>query len=161
MDSYRRTFRWFTNHALVESVTFDAIKAAVGHGRSYGVFEILGTPDGFDFFASSGNETFEMGDEVALSKALTLQLHLPEVLDLPQGIAAPTVTGRIIHIDAEAKATTVAEGGEDLSIEVDEPGAYRAEVHIVPHHLAPFLGKEPERYIKKQIWIYANPIYVN
>ena len=44
---------------------------------------------------------------------------------------------------------------------LDQPGAYRVEITIIPHHLGPYLGDLGTGYADVELpWIYANPIYV-
>jgi hypothetical protein len=54
----------------------------------------------------------------------------------------------------------VAEGASDLAVLVDAPGAYRAEVRIVPTHLAPYLASYADLAQNEYAWIYSNAIYV-
>ena len=58
-------------------------------------------------------------------------------------------------------AVEVAQGaGETLDFVTTEAGAYRAEVHIVPEHARPYLGRLADTLVKPYVWIYANPVYV-
>ncbi|HJL15845.1 MAG TPA: hypothetical protein RMH99_09325 [Sandaracinaceae bacterium LLY-WYZ-13_1] len=41
-----------------------------------------------------------------------------------------------------------------------EPGAYRAEVRMVPEHARPFLGSRADRLVREVVWVYANPVHV-
>ena len=43
-DSFRRMMIWHTHHLLVDSVDRDGIMEALGRGRLYLTFEVLGTP---------------------------------------------------------------------------------------------------------------------
>ena len=160
MDSYRRMFRWFSNHARVKAVTFDAVKEAIKLGRGYMVFEVIGTPDGFDFHARAGNTTVEMGGTLKLTDTPLLRVTAPTVYGLSSAAKAPALETRLIHVDAAGKSTVVTKGSGSLVANATAAGAYRVEVHITPHHLRPFFGKTPDTYIKQMVWIYSNPIYL-
>ncbi len=160
LDSYRRMFRWFSNHARVKTVTFDAVKEAVKLGRSYMVFEVIGTPDGFDFYAKAGSTYYEMGSAVKLADSPLLTLTAPTVLGLSPSAKAPVLQTRLIHVDAAGKSKVVMKSSGSLKANAAVAGAYRVEVRITPHHLRPHLGKTPDKYVKQMVWIYSNPIYV-
>ena len=160
MDSYRRMFRWFSNHVRVKQVTFDAVKQAVRLGRGYMVFEVLGTPQGFDFHATAGGKYYELGATVKVADTPLLKLTLPTVLDLAPSAKQPKIEARLLRVDATGATTEVAKGSTGQVFHATKPGAYRVEVTIVPEHLRPWLGKKPDKYIKQVIWIYSNPIYV-
>ena len=160
MDSYRRMFRWFSNHARVQTVTFDNLKEAVKQGRGYMVFEILGTPDGFDFYAESASKTYEMGQEVKAADGPVLKMAMPSVLDQLSSVKPPTLEARLIHVDSAGTSKVVAKGSGALSHKAAAAGAYRVEVLMTPHHLRPYLGQTPETFINQKVWIYSNPIYV-
>jgi hypothetical protein len=53
-----------------------------------------------------------------------------------------------------------AKSAEDLRFSAAEPGAYGAEVRIVPKHLQPHVGKRMDLTRKERVWIYSNAIYV-
>lgn len=156
-DSFRRMMRWFSNHLLVEEVTPAAIKDALRAGRGYVTFEILGTPDGFDFRADAAGEVTEMGDTVALADAPQLVVERPSVYGFDGAIE---VTLRIVRA-AEGGGEVVASGSDTLTYTPDKPGAYRAEVDLHPSYLRDLLTDEYKRLADKTFtWIYANPIYV-
>jgi hypothetical protein len=73
---------------------------------------------------------------------------------------APELTLRILR-STPTGGEVVAEGeGETLEYLAAEPGAYRAEVRMVPHHARPFLAAEADALIREVPWIYSNPVYV-
>lgn len=158
-DSYRRMMQFFNNHLLVDDRTPAAVEEALDGGRIYVVFDFLGRPEGFDFFASDARRTYEMGEEAVWSPGLTLHLRMPRVASLDPALTAPEISLRILRVDGDG-SRVIAEGEEALEVETPGPGAYRAEVHIVPRHLEPRLGAGADRYIHPYPWIYANPIYV-
>lgn len=54
----------------------------------------------------------------------------------------------------------IAKGAQDLAVKVTEPGAYRAEVRILPHHLQGYLSSYADLADQDFVWIYSNPVYV-
>ena len=160
MDSYRRMFRWFSNHLRVSDVSMDKIKEALRLGRGYMVFEVMGTPQGFDFRAEAGGKVLEMGAEVSASAAPELVVTLPSVLGLLAMATPPDLDLRLLHVDTAGLEKVVAQGKSTLRFKPTAAGAYRAEVYMSPRHLAPYLGPTPSKYIKRLVWIYSNPIYV-
>jgi hypothetical protein len=50
--------------------------------------------------------------------------------------------------------------GPELNVPLSAAGAYRVEITMVPHHLAPYLGDLTEFAAAELPWIYASPIYV-
>ena len=163
-DSYRRVMRWFSNVALAaDRADPAAIEEALRAGRLFVAFEIMGTPDGFDVRAEvPGGDPVELGGTVAAAAGATLEVAVPAVLELDPSLPAPAVSARVVHVPPGGEPAVVAEGaGPTLSAPLEAPGAYRVEVHIVPHHLAPYLGTlGPDHAEKTHPWIYASPIYV-
>ncbi|MCC7381979.1 MAG: hypothetical protein IT384_09125 [Deltaproteobacteria bacterium] len=168
-DSYRRMMIWFSNHLLIRPNADGAwddlqLKEALKGGRLYGAFEIVGYPVGFDSYAEVGDRVAEMGEEISAAERPTLVVKKPAIQDLDPEAKAPELTLRILRATAEGwveVAATRDPEAEELRAEVTEPGAYRAEVRMVPHHLSGQLGKYgPEVLARDLVWIYANPIYV-
>lgn len=157
-DSYRRMMRWHTNHLLVDDVGRDGVMDALRVGRLYLTFEVLGTPVGFDFVAESGSAIAEMGETIAVGA--TLRVVRPS---LPDGFPAsppPTIRMRILRA-ASGGAIEVAAGADaTLEFTPTEPGAYRAEVWMIPEHARPFLDRFADELIRDVPWVYSNPIYV-
>jgi hypothetical protein len=163
-DRYWRVMEWFTNHLLVTPGVDGGwddqqLKAALSAGRLYGAFEALGYPLGFDFHAASGATVAEMGGDVALGA--TLSVNLPAIRDLDPAAPAPAFTVRLLRANGEAW-DEVAAGPGDLAFVATVPGAYRAEVRMVPNHLTDALGPVAHTALAHDyVWIYANPIYVH
>jgi len=163
-DSYRRMIRWFSNVVLVDDAT-DPVKIedALRAGRMFVVFEVMGTPVGFDVRGEvPGGGVASLGGTLAVTDNATMHVDLPTVLDLDPSLPAPEITGKIIRVTA-AGAEVVAEGapGEELSAPLDQVGAYRVEIAIRPLHLGPYLGNLGTEYVEQTLpWIYASPIYV-
>jgi len=151
-DSYRRMLRWFSNFVMTETKGALPTLAALSAGRVYAVFEVLGTPEGFDFYLQDENgQVHEMGAD---APAGTLVVGCPELTkDSPQGPDAPEVTVSIVLDGVLWK-----EGCGEFRVET--PGVYRARVDMTPHHLLPFLGSDPEPWIRPFPWIYGNAIRV-
>jgi hypothetical protein len=50
--------------------------------------------------------------------------------------------------------------GPTVTAPMDQAGAYRVEISIVPHHLGPYLGDLGTAFADREMpWIYASPIY--
>jgi len=160
-DSYRRLMKWFSNNTLVKEDTDIAYKEAVRAGRLYVVFEALGMPKGFDFYAKgSDGLTYEMGDEVPSGVKASIIAKFPDIYGAQGFDAMPDISMRIIKIPSGGAAEEAASGTSDILLEDAQPGAYRAEVRIVPWHLKKWLGTDPLHFIHEYVWIYSNPIYV-
>jgi hypothetical protein len=158
-DSYRRMMYWHTHHLLVRGEGREAAMEALGAGRFYLTFEVLGTPVGFDFVGTtSGPMTCEMGQDCAVGA--TLRVTRPS---LPAGFPSeppPSVRMRILRAGSGG-AVEVAEGeGASLEHVATEPGVYRAEVLMTPHHAEPYLGRFVADLVREVPWVYSNPIYV-
>lgn len=156
-DGYRRLMSFFSNHVLSpDPLDADVAKQAVEALRAYIAFEALGVPAGFDFHAA-GDRVYEMGEDAP--RGAELVVTLPAVLGLAADAPRPTVSAVLYRID-EAGRHEVASGETDLRFTADQPGIYRAEVRIVPHHLRPYLADLADALIKVYPWVYANPIFV-
>lgn len=153
-DSYRRVLRWFSNVVLVNDPQDPAqVEAALAKGRLFAVFEMLGTPEGFDIHAGAG----ELGDTVPVGT--TLEVTVPHVRNLDKSLPAPTIVATVYRIDASGPMI-VAQGSDSLSVPMAGAGAYRVEISMVPHHLGPYLGDLGTAYAEQTVpWIYASPIY--
>ncbi len=156
-DSYRRLMRWISNVALVDGVLAPStIKAAVKAGRSYVAFEILGVPAGFDFHAEDGENIIEMGGQA--KPGATIIAIAPIVSEIDPAVERPDITMKLLRI-TNGSTTSIAEGPQ-LRIDAAEPGVYRIEVSITPHHLKPYLGETPDTYIREFPWVLSNAIRV-
>ncbi|UQA62145.1 hypothetical protein [Polyangium aurulentum] len=161
-DSYRRLMRFFSNIVLVPGeVTPASVKGALAAGRSYVAFEVLGVPAGFDFHATSGSETVEMGGKAAAGAKIFVQA--PKLFDPDPAVTAPELSMRVFRIAGGARKAVfdepIAQGGV-FEIPSAEPGIYRVEVRITPRHLLPYLGFGGEKYIRESLWIVSNPIRI-
>ncbi len=159
-DSYRRMIRWFSNHLLASENSPEALKEALEEGRSFISFDGYGIPEGFDFTAETkGGVVAEMG-ETSVAAEATLKVSIPHLLGgNPSWAEPPDIYARLIRAQAP-EGVVVAEGGEDLTLADPKPGAYRVEITLVPHHLAPYLGADPAMYMNEVIWIYSGAIHL-
>jgi hypothetical protein len=100
-----------------------------------------------------------MGSEVSASGGVTLHVAMPSVADLGSEPEPPVLTARVLRATNDGWEV-VAEGEGDLDVDVDEPGAYRAEIRMEPRHLRFYLRKHADLAERDYPWVYANPIYV-
>ncbi len=165
VDSFRRMMMWFSNHLLVQPKadgSFDDrdLKEALRAGRLYGAFEVMGYPEGFDYHAEVGSQTFEMGAEVQLTDQPVLHVARPSVRHLDPNHEPPQLTLRILRA-IDNGFEEVASGSAALAFTPTQAGAYRAEVRMVPLHLREDLRNDATAVLAHDfVWIYANAIYV-
>jgi len=159
-DSYRRLMRWLANYVLVGDQTLEEIENAVRKGRMYGAFQVFGEPVGFDYYAETLSNQFEMGDEVPLSAAPVLHVRLPQFYRMNPNLEKPMMIARIFKAGTDGKTQVALSFNQDLVFSVTEAGVYRAEINVVPYHLKDWLGDNPDHFMKVYPLIYANAIYV-
>lgn len=165
VDSFRRMMLWFSNHLLVEPEadgTWDDrhLKEALRQRRLYGVFEVLGYAEGFEYFAHSTAGESPIGSTVALADAPELRVTAPRVRGLDASREMPQITTRILRATPTG-FEEVARGTDSIAYRPDRAGAYRAEVRMVPFHLRRELAADADRMLAKDfVWIYANAIWV-
>lgn len=159
-DSYRRMFRFFSNELLVEGeLTRAGALAALARGRSFVAFEAFGTPEGFEYVARrSDGSVVDMGGQVP-REGTVLRAVAPRVHGLDPALPLPAVRVRLLRADAAMGWVEVAGGMDAVEHSPTTPGAYRAEVRIVPNHARPYLPRM-ERLVREYPWVYGNPIYV-
>lgn len=148
--SYEKSFNFASNHILISSeltghVDSDRKKIfnALRKGQYYFAFDALGNPKGFATYITNKGKIFPIGSKVKASKNNQL------VVDLPKGIKVPSTIevykdGKLFFKSEKSRATTT----------VNEPGAYRVVVQIMPK--LPFPDST-----RKFGWIYSNPFFVN
>jgi hypothetical protein len=158
IDSYRRMMRMFSNHLLVRgepsrATLLEALKAR----RLYGVFEVLGYAAGFDYHAEVGGALHEQGAAVPVGAELVVTL--PQVAQLDPAGPQPVLRARIVKA-VEGGWLEVATGSSSLRYRTTGPGAYRAEVRMVPKHLGPWLADSLAVASAQRPWVYANAIDV-
>ncbi|RME24398.1 MAG: hypothetical protein D6798_11325 [Deltaproteobacteria bacterium] len=158
-DSYRRMLRWASQWLWLEPGTegdLDAAEQALSAGRFQVVFEVLGTPEGFDFHLEDAAGTIHEMGSVVDGDALpaTLTVTCPTLwAGSPRGTTPPEITATVYR-DGEPWQQGCG------SFPVDTPGSYRVRIDIVPWHLDPFLGDDPEPWLHDYPWVYGNPIRV-
>jgi len=161
-DSYRRVLRWFSNVLLVHDARDPAqIEEALGRGRLFAVFEIMGTPDGFDVVAVGSSGVAELGDTITFGDThLVVKVPTVRGLDLSK-LPDPEIKATILRITSAGVETVATGAGPDLDVALPGPGAYRVEISIVPHHLGPYLRDLGTAYADRELpWIYTSAIYV-
>ncbi|MFZ9888626.1 MAG: hypothetical protein ACO3JL_14095, partial [Myxococcota bacterium] len=137
------------------------LKEALRARRLYGAFEMFGYPLGFDFHAVAGTDIVEMGGEVSLAELHSLVVKRPRVQALDPGAEPPQVITRVLKARTDGWDEVASSDDGDLSFRPTEPGAYRAEVRIIPFHLRDFLGDDQFTVLEEDhVWVYANAIYV-
>ena len=151
-DSYRRMLRWFSNWLMVEEDSLEAYESALRAHRMALVFEILGTPAGFDFYLEDeGGTRWEMGSDAPVGE---ITVSCPTLATgSPRGLEEPEISVEVYR-NGELWQSDCG------SYEATGPAAYRVQVSMVPHHLTDFLGEEPEAWVKTYPWIYSNGIRV-
>lgn len=159
-DSYRRVLRWFSNVALVADPQDPVqIETALAAGRMFVVFELFGTPDGFDVYATGPSGTAELGDAIAAAGA-HLVVKVPKVRELAASLPAPAIQATVLHLTPGGPVTVGQGSGPELDVALPGPGAYRVEVSIVPHHLGPYLRDLGTALADRELpWIYTGAIY--
>lgn len=171
-DSYRRMMIAFSNHLLVrpnaDGTVDDAnLKDALRAGRNYGVFEVMGYPLGFDAHGTKDGATYEIGE--AMPVGTTWTVTRPRIRDLDPDRTPPTMRIRVLKaVDESRGFDVVAESADEtLSVPLDAPGAYRAEVRIMPEHLredlrgdAPVVLDTAVFEDRDYVWIYTSAFYV-
>lgn len=155
IESYRRIGGWFSNWLLLDGTpTYDRVRAALEAGRLYAVFDVLGAPRGFDFHATQGETVLEMGTEAPLAAGATLHIVSP------QAPAEDTVEVRLLRVSPQGVEVIAQTTEGTLDIEAPGPGAYRVEVRLTAEHLRPEMGIVADEFIRPQVWIYSNPVYL-
>jgi hypothetical protein len=163
IDSYRRMMVMFSNHLLVPQKpdgTYDDrdLKDALRAGRLYGSFDFLGYPVGFEYVAIEDGVTKDMGAEVKVGSEL--RVTMPTIQRLNPSWPAPLISLHLYQA-IEGGWNEVASGSDEtLSFTPTSPGAYRAEVRMVPKHLRPYIGGRSDLIHDERPWVYSNAIYV-
>lgn len=156
-DSYSRMMRWFSNHFRVPNNTWKAYREAMFSGNSIVVFEILGTPEVFEFYGmTKEGKRVEMG---ATQQKDIQSLHVEASHPYQNGEERVVSQIKLIHIRADG-SKDVKEGEGNLTLKEPKPGMYRVEVWVTPKHLKKILTSTTMKYIKPSLWIYSNPIQV-
>ncbi len=163
IDSYRRMMRWFnTRLRITEDTTPSEVKSAMRSGRTWIAFEAFGSPVGFDFYASDGEDSHELGSEFAVSESTTLHITLPSLDEnSPQGDISPQVRGVLFRADENGRETVTEWIEGTMEHSVTDPGVYRVEVWITPFHLLPYLTPETSHLTQNEVpWVTSGAIFI-
>lgn len=164
MDAHRRIARMMSNHFLVQNMTTPDIKNAIKAGRGWVVFEGLGSPQGMDFYATTGGTTINVGETASIQNGLAqVEVKCPSLnSQSPQGSESPIITINIKRVLPGGTDQVVATAqGMDLQFNTGTSGAYRAEISIIPKHLKNYLGDFSNLGDQSYLWIITNHIYLN
>jgi len=125
----------FTSEPLTSDTATDRklIYEAFESGRCFVGYDLPAPTKGFTFKAQGTKQTVIMGEEIPAAGGVTLQIHLPGLVDCKL-----IKDGRVLK---EWKRQ------ENCTHITTEPGVYRVEVYR--RHLGRKVG-----------WIYSNPIYL-
>ena len=168
VDSYARAFRWYTNRAWVPTPDAQSVRDAVGTGRGYAVFDLLGEPEGFDLFATIDDEVVEMGTRRPHACEVTIHLRTPTpgpqrwAADSDLDFSKAVVRTRLYRLTEEGAEILeeVSGPGVTRSISVEAPCAVRASVEITPRHLAPQLPGMEHLAEESYPYLYSNAIFL-
>lgn len=168
LDSYVRSYKWFSNHLFVNADDPDRIRKALRQGRGFSAFDGLGYPQGFDFFAVVGPDVHEMGDEFVFTEGTTLYLRAPTLVEPPWGLprvedyGPGEVTTRLVRATQEGSEVvwTLVGQGTAAAFSVPGPGVYRVECDIVPKHLKPGLSGVEDLADGTFPYLYSNAIFI-
>ncbi len=146
---YREVFSMARNHLVLDEplvgdaeADLEAIYRALERGRGYVSFDGIADGTQFNFFAQGASREWPMGSHVPASLVETEGIQLVGSIQAPLGSRL-----RILRNGVLLTETTEA----TLSLAVDEPGIYRAEVRLDP-------GFVPGG--RDQPWIVSNPIFI-
>lgn len=170
-DSYARSYKWFTNRALVKNDDPQEIREAIKRGRSYTAFDVFGYVTGFDFFGMKGEDVFEMGDEVQLAEGIRFYLRTPRLSDPEWGMpkkldySLARIRIQLIRATLSGKDALLDEqiGGDEektYMVEGQVAGAYFVKATIVPVHVKPLLEGQEALADKEYPLLYSNAIFV-
>ncbi len=125
----------FTSEPLTGDTAADRklIYEAFENGRCYVGYDLPAPTRGFTFKAQGAKKTVIMGEEISATGGVTLQIHLPGLVDC-----------KLIKDGSVLKEWKRQENCTHITT---EPGVYRVEVYR--RHLGRKVG-----------WIFSNPIYV-
>ena len=133
LDPYENSLKHVGTHLLMKELSVAAVWEALQSGRAFVAFDWMADSTGFDLSLVENKKRFEMGTQIAWQNGMSLH-----------AIAPHDVNWKVFRngeIDFQSN-------GAQLSWEISRPGVYRVEAWL---ELA---GKE-------QIWILANPVYIN
>ena len=136
---YEFLFRAVNTHLLLDadlSHDFDQARRQIYHalkrGHCYVSYDLIASPRGFSFEATSGSQQAMMGDTLILQSEATLRVESPRPAKLRL-----MKDGQLL----------LEKKGKDLVWHTSEPGVYRVEAY------RRFWGEQ-------RGWVFTNPIYL-
>jgi hypothetical protein len=163
LDSHRRIMRMMSNHVLVNSLEIDDVKSSLRAGRSWVVFEGLGSPVGMDFYAEFSGQTIGVGDSGALvGSTAKITVKMPHLhAHSPKSDTPATYKIQLKQVLDDGTDRVVATStNSDLVYETSTPTAYRAEVSVIPGYLKPYLGDFSDQAFSEYTWVITNHLYL-
>lgn len=156
IESYRRIGGWFSNRLLLDGpLSYANVRSALEAGRLYVVLDAFGLVDGFDVHGTLPDGTLlEMGGEAAFVEGAMLRVSAP------RAAGGDTVELRVYRVTVEGREELIRTTEPTLELALPGPGAYPVEVWLTPEHLRPEMGVLADDFIRHQVWVYANPIYL-
>lgn len=179
LDSYTRMLRSISDRVLIPAQTTqaDLVQAtmeALKAGKNWVVFDLMGEPTDFDFFAQDPQKKpVEMGGTAALGT--TLQIRTPRACTparwAPWTLAESqnsadltqirTIVWRIAPGVETAENVLEVQGFATMAtFKPDKPGQYHLEVRMFPRHLRKYLKALGNHVDTEQRWLVSNPIEV-
>ena len=168
VDSYARSFRWFSNRALVKEDDPDLLRQAVGTGRGYAVFDVFGYPGEFDFYVAADGAAVELGEEITAPATAVAYIRTP-IIEAPPWRAGQEVdyskcqvSTRLVRASEEGSEVLIEVTGQGvyMDMELPDPGAYRVEVRVRPFHYEPLLPGVEKLAQNEFPYIYTNAIFI-
>jgi hypothetical protein len=137
---YAFHFSAINNHLILPSplrgdLAYDrgAILTALAKGSSFIGYDLPAPTRGFRFSANNRKGNASMGDEITVEDGVTLQIRLPETVEL--------------RLFCDGEVVREWEKTTNGALVTTRPGVYRVEAYIN------YLGK-------RRGWIFSNPIYI-
>jgi len=167
LDSYARVLRWLNNRALVTRPGIDGAREALGHGRSYGVFAVLGEPGPVSFTARTADgSVLQMGDSGPFAgTTLVVRLPDPPLAELgprwsPADAARASVHALLWRTTADGPqlAAEWRQNSTTVEFPAPAPGMYSVEIRVTPHHLDHLVGSSASLTSTEYRWVLTNAI---
>jgi hypothetical protein len=165
LDGHRRISRMMSNHFLVKNLDPDELKASIKAGRGWVVFEGFGSPYQMDYYANlaTTGSVVGVGETGSLGGgSATIVVQTPTLFSQsPHGDEKPIIRTRLKQVIAGGTDQVVASSeNAPLSFTATTPGAYRAEISIVPRHLRVYLSDFPNSVDQEFMWVITNHLYL-
>lgn len=132
LDPYQRSLRFVNTHILAKALTEKDLLDGLVQGRVFIAFDMIADARGFTYLAQGGGHKVVMGQTIALTPDLGLEVASPEPcrFDLIRD-------GNLVE----------RQKGREFHYKVKQPGKYRieADVYVV------------DKWVP---WVYTNPIEV-